>query len=598
MEDENPNRWRQIQKTHINRKNINKKVRRAEDVTVRHTRKFILKRWSNVREVRRAILLWIVTVGVLIGATGLQVMWNQQGYRTTASATGGTYAEGILGPVNTLNPLFAESHAEEAASRLIFSRLFTYDKSGHLAGDLATEISVDSTSKVYTVKIRSGTVWHDGYTLTAHDVTFTIGLLKNPAVRSTSPEDWRGITVKAVDDTTLVFTLPVVIAAFPYALTFPIVPEHVLSKIEPNSIRENSFSNSPIGSGVFKLRLLQDVDAANGLRVVHLEKNPDYYRGVSKLELLQLHTYKTQDQIVRALSTGEVNAAADLSSTDILRVDANRYQVKTAPIKSGVYALFNTTKGVLQDKAVRSALQLGTNTAAIREQLPTGTPALELPFVGGQLAGDVPKAPAFDIVTANKTLEDAGWKLTGGVRAKDGTPLKISVVTIKDSDYERALETLAGQWRTLGFQVDTLVIDPSQTTQNSAQDTLQSRNYDVLIYQLTIGVDPDVYAYWHSSQANPLGFNLANYSNLIADDALASARTRLEPALRNSKYLTFSRQWLADIPAIGLYQSTAHYVYSKNDQAYADDNAFVSQFDRYSDILYWSVGERKVYKTP
>lgn len=598
MEDENPNRWRQIQKTHINRKNINKRVRRAEDVTVRHTRKFILKRWSNMREVRRSIILWIVAIGALIGATGMQVMWNQQSYRTTTGATGGTYAEAVLGPVGTLNPLFAASHAEEAASRLLFSRLFTYDKSGHLAGDLATEISVDSTSKIYTVKIRSGAVWHDGYTLTAHDVAFTIGLLKNPAVRSTNPEDWRGITVKSIDDTTLVFTLPVVIAAFPYALTFPIVPEHVLSKIEPNAIRENAFSNSPVGSGMFKLRLLQDIDVINGLRVVHLERNEDYYRGVGKLELFQLHVYKTQEQIVRALANGEVNATADLSSSDIKQVDMGRYRIKTTPIKSGVYALLNTTMGILKDKTIRQALQVGTDAAAIRDQLPAGTPALELPFISGQLTGDVPKAPAYNLSLANKILDEAGWKISKGVRAKDGVPLKLSVVTTKDSDHERALETLAGQWRTLGFQVDTLVIDLSQTAQNSAQDTLQSRKYDVLIYQLTIGVDPDVYAYWHSSQANPLGFNLSNYSNPIADDALASARTRLEPALRNSKYLTFSRQWLADAPAIGLYQSTAHYVYSDNDQAYADDNVFVSQFDRYSDVLYWSVGSHKAYKTP
>ena len=598
MKDENPKWWRQVQRTHINRKSMNKQVRRAEDVTVRHARKFILRRWSNVREVRRAILLWIITIGVLIGATGLQVMWNQQGYRTVAVGRGGTYAEAVLGPINTLNPLFAESHAEEAASRLLFSSLFTYDKSGFLAGDLATQISVDSTNKIYTVKIRPDSVWQDGYKLTASDVAFTINLLKNPAVRSTNPEDWRGITVKAIDPTTLVFTLPAVIAAFPYALTFPIVPEHVLSKIEPNAIRENAFSNAPIGSGPFKLRLLQDVDAPNGLRIVHLERNSYYYKGASRLELLQLNAYETSEQILRALDTGEVSAAADLSSTDILSVDENRYQVKTTPIKSGVYALFNTTKGVLQDKTIRKALQLGTNTAAIRQQLSAGTQAIELPFTNGQLTGDVPKAPALDVNLANKTLEDAGWKLTGSVRTKDGAPLRISVVAIKDSDYERVLEMLAGQWRTLGLQVDTLVIDPGQATQTSAQDTLRSRNYDVLIYQLTIGVDPDVYAYWHSSQANPLGYNLANYSSPIADDALVSARTRLEPALRNSKYLTFSRQWLADAPAIGLYQSMAHYVYSDKNQAYADDNVFVSQFDRYSDVLYWSVGSRKVYKTP
>ncbi len=598
MEDEKPSRWRQLKKTHINRKNINKRVKRAEDVTVRHTRKFIVKRWSNMREARRSITLWIVAMGVLIGATGLQVMWNQQGYRTQTAALGGTYAEAVLGPVDTLDPLYAASPAEQAASRLMFSSLFNYDKTGHLSGDLATSMSVDSSSKVYTIKIRPGVLWQDGYKLTASDVAFTVGLLRNPAVRSTNHEDWSSISVKAVDDTTLVFTLPAVIAAFPYALTFPIVPEHILSKVSPTAIRENDFSNSPIGSGPFKLRLLQDIDIANGLRVIHLERNNDYYGGKSKLDLLQLNVYKTRDQIIKALSTGEVNAAADLSSSDVKQVNTKHYKINVTPIKSGVYALFNTTRGVLKDKAVRQALQVGTDTAAVRHQLLTATPALDLPFINGQLSGDVPKAPAYNPALAAQILDNAGWRMDGGVRKKDGVPLTLSVVTIKDNDYERALESLAGQWRSLGIDVSTTVIDSSDPTQNATQETLQARGYDVLIYQLTIGVDPDVYAYWHSSQANSLGFNLSNYSNPIADDALSSARSRLEPALRNAKYLTFARQWLADAPAIGLYQSVVQYVYSVNDETYSSNDVFVSSLDRYSDVLYWSVDSRPVYKTP
>jgi peptide/nickel transport system substrate-binding protein len=320
---------------------------------------------------------------------------------------------------------------------------------------------------------------------------------------------------------------------------------------------------------------------------------------LSKVEFFQVHVYSTQDQILRALSTGEVNAAADLSSSDTKQVDTKRYKLDATPVKSGVYALFNTTKGALQDKAVRRALQSGTNTAAIISQLPPGTPHLDLPFIDGQLTGDVPKAPAYDVVNAKKLLDDAGWQLdSSGHRVKNGQALKLSVVTIKDNDYERVLETLAGQWRELGVQIDTVVIDPSDTSRNAAQETLQSRDYDVLIYQLSIGADPDVYAYWHSSQANPLGLNLSNYSDIVADDALVSARSRLEPGLRNAKYITFSKQWLADAPAVGLYQSVAYYVTSYNDQSYNDKNVFVSQFDRYQDVLYWSAGSQTVYKTP
>ena len=163
--------------------------------------------------------------------------------------------------------------------------------------------------------------------------------------------------------------------------------------------------------------------------------------------------------------------------------------------------------------------------------------------------------------------------------------------------FEKALDVLASQWRGLGITVTTSIVDPSDTSQNVAKDILQPRRFDVLLYQLTIGGDPDVYAYWHSSQATN-GFNFSNYANAISDDALVSARSRVEPDLRNAKYLTFARQWMADAPAIGLYQATTQYAYSKSVHALTSDEVLVSPGDRYAGVLYWSVGDRLVQRTP
>lgn len=600
MQDDKPSRWHRLKKVSFNRKDLSRRMRKAEGVTVRHARKFIFRRLGNVREVRRHIMMWVIAVGVLIGASGLQLMWYQQNYRTEAKANDGTYAEAVLGPVDTLNPLFSTTSAEESASHLLFSRLLNYDASGHLNNDLAVDVAVDGPGTVYTVKLRKDAMWHDGIKLTASDVAFTVGLLKNPAVRSTIPADWSSIAVNVVDDYTLTFTLPIVIAAFPHALTFPIVPKHILSKVEPNAIRENDFSRSPVGSGPFKLRFIQDVDASVGRKIIHLERNSDYYMGAAKLERFQLHAYTNQDAIVRALASGEVNAAADLSATAAGQVNTDRYNVKSEPVQSGLYAIFNTTREALKDKAVRQALQRGTDTKAIRDQLGAGTPALDLPFINGQLTGDVPQVASYDVEAAKQLLDTAGWTLDGATRKKAGAELKLSVVTTKDTEYERVLELLAAQWRQLGIVVDTQIVDPSDASQQVVQTILQPRSYDVLLYQLTIGADPDVYAYWHSSQAQPnsRGRNLSNYANTISDDALSSARSRREPSLRNAKYLTFARQWVSDVPAIGLYQSTAQYVYSKNAGSFNDSNVFVSAIDRYDDVLYWSVGTRSVFKTP
>ena len=573
-------------------------MKKVEGATVKHARRFVFRRMDSIREVRRHIAVWVLTIGVIIGASGLQLMWYQQSYRTAANANDGTYAEAVLGPVDTLNPIFAKTSAEESASYLLFSRLLTYDKTGNLNYDLAENMTISADRMTYTLNLRPDARWQDGTYVRAKDVVFTVNLLKNPATRSTI-SGWNDISATEVDDRTVAFKLPAVYAAFPHALNFlPILPEHVLRDIEPGAIRENDFSTKPVGSGPFSLRFIQEVDAATNRDIIHLARNNAYYKGAPKLDRFQLHVYGTSEAILRAVTTSEVNAATDISVSDTEKLTGNsRYSVERKPVNAGVYALFNTTTGVMSDKKVRQALQVGTDTAALRSVVGKNTPELHLPFVTGQVTGDVPSEPVYDKAAAARQLDEAGWKLDGSVRKKDGVALKLSVVTTKNNDFERVLSAIAEQWRGLGVTVTTSIVDPTDPAQNVVQNILQPRSYDVLLYQLTIGGDPDVYAYWHSSQASR-GFNFSNYSNPISDDALASARTRIEPDLRNAKYVTFAKQWMADAPAIGLFQATTQYVYSQSVHAMPEGEVLISAADRYADVLYWTVGQRVVFKTP
>lgn len=572
-------------------------MKKVEGATVKHARRFVFKRWDNFREARRRIALWVLAIGIVIGAAGLQYMWYQQSYRTEAHATGGTYAEAVLGPVNTLNPIFATSSAELATSELLFSRLLSYDKSGALNYDLAESMTVSDDKKTYTVTIRPDARWDDGLYVRARDVVFTVNTLKNAATRTTIT-GWGGVNARVVNDTTVAFELPAVYAAFPHALRFlPILPEHVLRDVEPGALREHEFSTKPVGSGPFKLRLLQEVDASSGRKVAYFVQNESYYKGKPKLDRFQLHVYPNTDGIKRALASSEVNAATDLSVLDAATVNPQRYVVEHRPINSGVYALFNTKSPVLQDKKVRQALQVGTDTKAVREAISADLPALHLPFIDTQVSGELPAASVVNIVSANALLDEAGWVRQGDVRQKDGQTLTLNVVTTKNNDLEKALQELSSQWRQLGVAVTTTVADPTDTTQNVAQDILRPRRFDALLYQLTIGGDPDVYAYWHSSQVTD-GFNFSNYNNAIADEALLSARGRTEQDLRSAKYVTFARQWLSDAPAIGLYQSTIQYVHTRNVHALPEDFTLMSGADRFGDVRYWSVGSRSVFKTP
>ena len=573
---------------------LKKHARKAEGATIRHARRFVVNRWENIREVRAHIIVWLSGIALLIGLVGLQMLWFQRAYLVTAPTNGGTYAEAVVGPINTLNPLYATTPAEVSASKLLFSSLYSYDGTGNLKGDIALSMKSEDT-KTYTVQLRKDAKWHNGQRLTAEDVMFTVELMKNTAVRSVMNASWRGVTTKLIDEYTVQFTLPAAYAAFPQALTFAILPKHLLKDLPPAGLRESSFSKSPVGSGPFTLRLLQTVNIASGRKVVHLAATEQHYDGRPRLERFQLHVYGDGDAIGQALKTGEVNAASDVPLGVATGISKERYDLIDKDINSGVYAIFNAVNPALKDPVVRRALQAGTNTQEIRDQFAIKPRKLDLPFISDQVAGsEVLAAQQFDLDAASKALTDHGWIMQDGVRVKDNVKLQLRVVTRKSAEYEKVLTLLVKQWGRLGIDVQQQVIDASDVAQNFTQDILQRRNYDVLLDELVIGGDPDVFAYWHS-----LGIlNFANYSNQTSDDALASARTQPNQALRAVKYIAFANQWLADAPAIGLYQSNMLYVRNKTSRSIEPAEHIVSANEHYANIRYWTAEQGTVYKTP
>lgn len=591
--------WKRFQRVSFDSKKFSRRALRAENTTTRHAHKFVVGKLDSLRNVKQHVIAWLAIVGLLVAAVALQMFWYQQAYRTTAWKDGGTYAEAVLGPITTLNPLYASTPAEQSASKLLFSSLYAYDDTGSLADDLATSLSVSQSGKEYVVKIREDVKWSDGTKLTAKDVVFTVNLMKSAEVRSVMYGNWIDVTAEAMDDRTIKFSLPAQYASFPHALTFSVLPRHILQDTPEGSIRQSTFSVAPIGSGPFSLRLLQNSPDGSH-KIVNLSAAPEYYKGTARLARFELHGYNEQEDMTRALQTGEVNAAA---GTNLQKADLpSSFSVKQYPVNSGVYAMFNSDGEILKEKKVRQALQVGTDTADVRKAVGYDVPDLYLPFVDGQLTGgDIPSPVAYDVSKAKSLLEQAGWKLAEGQSIRQnasGQPLQLTVVTVKDVTYEKVLERLAGQWRELGVKVNTQIKDPSSPTQDFVQTTLQPRAYDVLLYKLVIGVDPDVYAYWHSSQTSRLGYNFANYRSGPADDALSSARTRTELDLRNEKYKDFAKQWLSDAPAIGLYQSVMQYVYRPSVQPDIKQRGVPAEADRYNNVRYWSAQQLPVYKTP
>src|SRR6185503_19479451 len=113
------------------------RLRRIERVSLRHAHKFIVRRFVNLREVRRHAVGWLLLLVALSGITMWQSGISAQPYTTPVPAEGGVYTEGVFGAIDTINPLYATTPAERAASRLVFANLLMYDEKNDLVGELA-----------------------------------------------------------------------------------------------------------------------------------------------------------------------------------------------------------------------------------------------------------------------------------------------------------------------------------------------------------------------------------------------------------------------------------------------------------------------------
>ena len=585
-------------KLRLGYKRLALRVKHAEGATQRHASRFILRRIENVRLVMTEIMIWLAAIALLIAGLGIQYSWNSQGSKKDGAKSGGVYVEGVIGNISTLNPLLAASEPEQAVSRLLFSSLYNYDVTGALHTDLAESMTVKD-DKVYTIKLRNA-VWHDGKKLTAEDVVYTINLIKNPQVRSPLRVNWLDISARAIDDSTVEFMLPAVYAGFSHALTFPVIPKHILQSVSPSSMREADFSSNPVGSGPFAVKRVQTSESTSSTDVVRMEPNTKYYGAVSTLSRLELRAYGNESLLVKAVNSGEVSAASGLSLSAADNIKSKQYSTKHWLLNKGVYLLMNNRSQTLQDARVRQALRYATDTSSIRATVGDNVARLDTPILQSQIAQKLPAAPDYNLDKAKALLKEASWTYNQGQwKGKDGRPLAVAVTTSSGRDeYKKIVDALKQQWSKLGVDVQLREIDTSSTTTSFVQSVLQPRDYDALLYELELGADPDVFAYWHSSQASASGYNFANYSNRTVDNDLVGGRSRTNSALRAAKYIQFVNQWLNDAPAIGLYQSVGSYVLNNGASIVEPRGSLNTMNDRYADVTTWSTGKASVYKTP
>ena len=558
----------------------------------------IFRRWHNLKTSWRFVTGWLGLIVLLAAAVAFQVRTLGSFYLEANPVAGGEYSEGIVGSFSNANPIYATSAVDAAVSRLVFSPLLTYTADNQLTGDLAASWDVDSRATIYTVTLKPDLVWQDGKPLTADDVVFTYQTIQNPDAKSPLLASWRGVKVEKVDAKTIRFTLPNAYSPFLHSLTTGILPLHILKDVSPDQLRSSSFNTkSPLGSGPFKWKgvaVSQDSKTTKS-EIIRLVRFDKYSRGKPKLDGIAIRTYETDDLLKKAVDNKEVITAAGLSMSD--KEIATGLVTTNFNLMTANMLFLRTTSPNLGDVKVRQALLKATDVPALDREVGYGVIAVREPLLKNQIGYNAAYGQfAFNKAEAIALLDDAGWKVLPGeqYRSKDGQQLKLHLAYENSPEFSRVVNVLQKQWSDVGVN---LVVDAIQDSKESAK-LVDSHEYDVFLYGINIGPDPDVYAYWHSSQIDKrtqIHLNLSEYKSTIADIALEAGRTRIDPKLRAAKYKPFLEACRNDAPAIGLYQP--RYLYVSNQQIYGLTSKTInSPSDRFNDAYLWMIKTERSQK--
>ena len=519
------------------RRSINRQRKQVGGLSKQIEQRFdqhFFKRFSRLGKVRRFVIGWVALFLLLTTGVMLQTFGLSRYYQTVQAVDGGIYNEGVVGTFTTANPIYATGEVDSSVSHLLFSGLFTHDQTNALVGDLATGYSYDPGTNTYTVKLKPGLTWHDGQALTSKDVVFTYNLIQNPDAQSPLQSSWKDIAIDAPDANTVTFKLPSQLASFPFTLTNGIVPEHLLGKVLPADMRTFDFNTvRPIGSGPFAWQAIEvsgGTDPAKAEERIALVPFSKYHGGKPKLQEFIVHAYANKDQMTSDFQAGRLTGASGLNRLPS-QLANHPQQGHNFLLTAGTYVFFKTSSGVLADQKVRQSLTSGTNVPQILTTLGYPTRPVREALLTDQLGYDPSLVQAsFDESAAKSSLQANGWANgTDNYRVKNGKTLAFSLTAVDTAESNEVAKELAVQWKRIGVKVELKLL----STQDF-QNALNSHDYEAVLNGISIGLDPDVYVYWDSSQADIRSsnrLNLSEYKNADADTALEARRTRFDPQL-------------------------------------------------------------------
>jgi len=205
----------------------------------------------------------------------------------------------------------------------------------------------------------------------------------------------------------------------------------------------------------------------------------------------------------------------------------------------------------------------------------------------------------FDLEQAIKILNDNSWidSDNDGIRektlAKEKSPTKLEITLTypRNDQLESVADFIRTSWLKLGVKISL----QSLPIRDLEKDYIRPREYQALIFGNVVGIDPDLFAFWHSSQKNDPGLNLSMYSNSKVDALLEETRQNNNQEKRQSNLEMIQTIIGQDKPAIFLYNP--YYLYINNSQIKGNNIKIVNYpSERLINIDSWYLNTKRVIK--
>jgi ABC-type transport system substrate-binding protein len=191
---------------------------------------------------------------------------------------------------------------------------------------------------------------------------------------------------------------------------------------------------------------------------------------------------------------------------------------------SYTYIGYNMRREVFRDRRVRRALGMAIDMEKmIRYLLYDQAEPITGPFLKQTRYYDHGLEPLpYDPEAATELLAEAGY-LPGpdGWLQKDGNPLRFTLISNQGNDIRQAILSIAqDSWRKIGVDVRIDVLEWAVFI----QERINKLDFDAVVLGWSMGIDPDLYQIWHSSQTGPNQLNFVGFENREADDLIVAIR--------------------------------------------------------------------------